>query len=63
MSNKCIVYCGKFLKNITEARILNNSQKNIEIKKILLSGEDTSKVELSIVKIQFKEEKVGKKFF
>ena len=62
MPNKCIAFCGKFLKNITEVRVINNSKKNVEVKKILLCGENAGKVELAVVRIGFKDDSIGEKF-
>jgi hypothetical protein len=61
MPNKCIAFSGKFMKNFTEHRILNNSVKNFEIKKLLLVRENVQPVFVK-VKIQFKEESVGERF-
>lgn len=62
MPNKCIAFCGKFLKKITEVRVINNNKRNIEVKKILLCGENAGKVELAVVRIGFKEDAIGEKF-
>ncbi len=59
MPNKCITFCGKFVKKVTEIRVLNNNKKNIEIKKIMLSGENVKNVGLTFLKIQFKDEAAG----
>jgi len=61
MPNKCIVFTGKLLPKVTEVRSLNNSNKNLEIKKILLIQEDAGKPELVLLKIQFKDDTIGEK--
>lgn len=61
MSNKCIAFTGKIVPKITEIRCLNNSSKNVEIKKILLIDEKISKPELVLLKIQFKDDVKGDK--
>lgn len=62
MSNKCIVFTGKILPKATEVRSINNSTKNIEIKKILLINEKRpDKLELVVLKLQFKDESMGGK--
>jgi hypothetical protein len=62
MSNKCIVFTGKILPKATEVRFINNSTKNIEIKKILLIDEKKpDKPEIVMLKLQFKDESTGGK--
>jgi hypothetical protein len=55
MPNKCVGFCGKILKGLTEIRFMKTGQKNVEIKKILQIGVGTAKAELKLVRIQFKE--------
>jgi hypothetical protein len=61
MANKLVSFNGKLLKNITKIRSLNNSPKNVEITKILSIMPNKAN-ELAILRIQFKDSEVGKRF-
>ena len=50
---------GKLIPGITEIRILNNNARNLQIKKIF----QQDKSEFVLIKIQLKDEIIGKKFF
>lgn len=59
LANKCIALSGLLMPGTTEIRILNNSSRNLEIKKILCQNKQPP--ELVLVKIQLKDELIGSK--
>lgn len=60
MANKCITVSARVIPNISEIRILNDSARNVEVKKIIQEKEKEKG--MIAMKIQFKDEEIGKKF-
>ena len=58
MANKCPVITATILSGTTTVRVMNQSERNLHLQKLLIQRE---KAELIEVKIQFKEEEIGKK--
>jgi len=55
MPNKCVIFRGLIIPG-TEIRVINNSSRNLEVKKLLRTDKEAK---LSMIKLQFKDETIG----
>jgi len=60
MANKCVAFTAVVVPKVTEVRKLASGPKNLELTKLMVRG---AKNELILVRVQFKDEETGNRFF